>query len=36
VEAHDALYVGDLDIDRRAAEAPGIPFAWAADFFGGS
>jgi D-glycero-D-manno-heptose 1,7-bisphosphate phosphatase len=30
----DALYVGDLAIDREAAERAGIPFRWAGDFFG--
>lgn len=34
VPADRALYVGDLEIDRRAAEAAGMPFAWAGDFFG--
>jgi D-glycero-D-manno-heptose 1,7-bisphosphate phosphatase len=29
-----ALMVGDLDIDRRAAEAAGMPFRWAAEYFG--
>jgi histidinol phosphatase-like enzyme len=33
VAAHEALYVGDLDIDRRAAEAAGLPFEWAPSFF---
>lgn len=28
------LYVGDADTDRQAAEAAGIGFAWAWDFFG--
>lgn len=29
-----ALYVGDLDIDRLAAERAGVPFIVARDFFG--
>lgn len=28
-----ALYVGDQDVDRRAAQSAGIRFAWARDFF---
>jgi histidinol-phosphate phosphatase family protein len=36
VEAQDCLMVGDMDSDRAAAEAAGIPFAWAEDFFQGS
>ncbi len=31
----EALYVGDLDIDREAAARAGIRFEWARDFFGG-
>jgi D-glycero-D-manno-heptose 1,7-bisphosphate phosphatase len=34
VPAHDALYVGDLPIDREAAAAASVPFRWAWDFFG--
>jgi D-glycero-D-manno-heptose 1,7-bisphosphate phosphatase len=30
----EALYVGDLDIDREAARRAGIAFEWARDFFG--
>ncbi len=30
-----ALYVGDLEIDREAASRAGVPFAWAGEFFGG-
>jgi histidinol phosphatase-like enzyme len=30
----EALMIGDMDSDRQAAEAAGVPFAWAADFFG--
>ncbi len=30
----DTLYVGDLEIDREAARRAGVPFRWAADFFG--
>lgn len=29
----EALYVGDLDIDREAARAAGVPFEWAGEFF---
>lgn len=31
----DCLFVGDRDSDREAAEAAGIPFAWAWEFFVG-
>jgi HAD superfamily hydrolase (TIGR01662 family) len=34
VPPEEALFVGDLDIDREAAERAGVPFAWAAEFFG--
>jgi D-glycero-D-manno-heptose 1,7-bisphosphate phosphatase len=34
VSADQALFVGDLDIDREAARRAGVPFAWAWDFFG--
>jgi D-glycero-D-manno-heptose 1,7-bisphosphate phosphatase len=34
VHPAEALFVGDLDIDRWAAERAGIPFRWAAEFFG--
>lgn len=30
----EALYVGDLEIDRQAAGRAGIPFEWAGSFFG--
>ena len=30
----EALYVGDLEIDREAARRAGIAFEWARDFFG--
>ncbi len=30
----DALFVGDLEIDREAARRAGVGFAWAHDFFG--
>lgn len=30
----DALFVGDLDTDRTAAERAGVPFMWAWDFCG--
>jgi len=33
VPAADALYVGDLDIDREAARRAGIAFEWAHEFF---
>jgi HAD superfamily hydrolase (TIGR01662 family) len=32
----EALFVGDLDIDREAAHRAGVAFEWARDFFGGS
>ena len=32
--AGDALYVGDLEIDREAAWRAGVGFEWATDFFG--
>jgi D-glycero-D-manno-heptose 1,7-bisphosphate phosphatase len=28
-----ALFVGDLEVDRQAAAAASVPFAWAGDFF---
>lgn len=34
VAAADALFVGDLDIDREAARRAGVAFQWAGDFFG--
>ncbi len=34
VKAEDCLFVGDQYTDRLAAEAAGVPFQWAADFFG--
>jgi D-glycero-D-manno-heptose 1,7-bisphosphate phosphatase len=30
----DAMMIGDMESDHLAAEAAGIPFQWAADFFG--
>ena len=30
----DTIYVGDRDTDRQAAEAAGVRFTWAQDFFG--
>ena len=33
--AEDTIMVGDQDSDRQAAEAAGVRFVWAADFFGG-
>ena len=32
--AAEALFVGDLEIDREAARRAGVAFAWAHDFFG--
>ena len=34
VSKEDTMYIGDLDSDREAAEAVGVTFAWAKDFFG--
>jgi D-glycero-D-manno-heptose 1,7-bisphosphate phosphatase len=34
VRSQDCLFVGDLDTDRQAAEAAGVPFQWAWHFFG--
>lgn len=34
VRLSDALYIGDQDSDREAAERAGIAFMWAYDFFG--
>lgn len=34
VAARDALFVGDMASDQEAARRAGVPFAWAADFFG--
>ncbi len=34
MQSAEALYVGDLEIDREAAFRAGIPFTWAWDFFG--
>jgi len=31
----ECLIVGDMDTDRLAAEAAGVPFRWAQDYFGG-
>jgi histidinol-phosphate phosphatase family protein len=36
LEARDCLFVGDQPTDREAAEAAGVPFQWAPDFFGWS
>ena len=36
VPASHTLYVGDMESDRLAAEAAGVDFMWAKDFFGGS
>jgi histidinol-phosphate phosphatase family protein len=33
VAAADCLFVGDQESDRQAAEAVGVPFSWAGDFF---
>jgi D-glycero-D-manno-heptose 1,7-bisphosphate phosphatase len=30
----NALFVGDFETDKQAAEAAGVPFMWARDFFG--
>jgi D-glycero-D-manno-heptose 1,7-bisphosphate phosphatase len=32
-EPADALFVGDLDIDREAARRAGVAFEWAGEFF---
>ncbi|MBN1658597.1 MAG: HAD-IIIA family hydrolase [Anaerolineae bacterium] len=32
----ECLFVGDMDTDRLAAEAAGVPFRWAWDYFGGA
>lgn len=32
--ARDCLLVGDQETDRMAAEAGGVPFVWASEFFG--
>jgi D-glycero-D-manno-heptose 1,7-bisphosphate phosphatase len=34
VSKEDTMYIGDLDSDQQAAEAAGVKFAWAKDFFG--
>jgi histidinol phosphatase-like enzyme len=34
IRPQDSLFVGDQDTDRLAAEAAGVPFQWAEDFFG--
>jgi HAD superfamily hydrolase (TIGR01662 family) len=34
VSAADTVYIGDLDTDREAAEAAGVKFVYAKDFFG--
>jgi histidinol-phosphate phosphatase family protein len=33
-QPQDCLFVGDQDSDRLAAQAAGVPFAWAWEFFG--
>lgn len=33
VTSADTLFVGDMDDDKQAAEAAGVAFAWANDFF---
>lgn len=33
VAPHEAIFVGDTEADRQAAEAAGMHFAWAWDFF---
>lgn len=30
----ETVYIGDLDTDQQAAEAAGVKFVWAKDFFG--
>ena len=30
----DTVYIGDMDTDQQAAEAAGVKFEWAKDFFG--
>ncbi|GIV96513.1 MAG: hypothetical protein KatS3mg057_1170 [Herpetosiphonaceae bacterium] len=32
----ECLMVGDMEADRTAAKDAGVPFRWAADFFGWS
>lgn len=34
VAAADTVYVGDMDTDQEAAEAVGVRFVWASEFFG--
>jgi HAD superfamily hydrolase (TIGR01662 family) len=34
VRPAETIFVGDSDSDREAAEAAGVEFAWARDFFG--
>jgi HAD superfamily hydrolase (TIGR01662 family) len=34
IDPANALYVGDSGCDKSAAEAAGIPFSWASEFFG--
>jgi D-glycero-D-manno-heptose 1,7-bisphosphate phosphatase len=34
VAAADTVYVGDMDTDQEAAEAVGVKFMWASEFFG--
>jgi D-glycero-D-manno-heptose 1,7-bisphosphate phosphatase len=32
-DADDTIYIGDMDTDKQAAEAAGVQFVWAKDFF---
>ena len=32
--AEDTIFIGDMEIDRQAAETAGVKFIWAWDFFG--
>ncbi|MBA3872579.1 MAG: HAD-IIIA family hydrolase [Anaerolineae bacterium] len=34
VSKADTVYIGDMDSDQQAAEAAGVAFEWAKDFFG--
>jgi len=34
VSKADTVYIGDMDSDQQAAEAAGVQFMWAKDFFG--
>lgn len=33
-EPANTIYIGDMESDRQAAEAAGVRFVWASDFFG--